>query len=394
MKRSTGQRGWWRGAALLAGVVSCLKGLRRPNLWAATQAMVNYDHGFVKRGLFGATVGGWLHLEHYARFTVVSEVLLVLLLGLLAWLTVRSGAFERLGDGEPVAIFFASYAITYLTHLVGYLDIPLAILTVGLIAIRRMEVRLAAAVPVCVAGVLIHEMFVVVFLPVILFSFWVDGVRREGKERTRVWAAAGLLTVVVAGVTMRLALERPMTATQAEAMREDVARRADFEVREDFFAVMGRSSGENFAMMRGVMQAPFFRHRFLASAAAFAPAILLLLAAVVWSVRGVSWRFRGVTMAAAIGAGLSPVGMNFLGYDFGRWDALVCLELYLVALILAKEREPGEVEFRIVYRWAAVVAIVLGLACGELFAKDILLDGAKANSFGSLAKVRRGVGEL
>jgi len=383
MTRSTRAR-VWKVLTPLAGAVSCAKGLRRPNLWAATQAMVNYDCGWTRRGLFGATLGSWLHLERYGRFTWVSLALLLGLLGMLAWLTVRNRAFQRLGAGEPAAIFFSSYAITYLAHVVGYLEIPLAIVTVGLLLVRRPMLRLALAVPVCLAGLLVHEMFLLVFLPVVLFSLYVDGTdeltTHDRRRRRIIWAGAAGLALLSTGVTV--GVSRPLSAAQAAVIRAGIERRAEFPVREDFFPVLERSTAENVRMTADAIRTPFFRHRFVVSALTFAPTLLMLLAAIAGSVRALEpRRRRGLTLAAALVAALSPVGMNLLGYDAGRWDALVCLEAYLVLLCLARS---VKVEFGVTYRVAAVVVIGLSLVSGEWFAKDILMDEARANSFGSL----------
>ena len=50
-------RRFWSFATVLFGAISIFKGIRMPTRWAATQALANYDHGFVKRGLMGATLG-------------------------------------------------------------------------------------------------------------------------------------------------------------------------------------------------------------------------------------------------------------------------------------------------------------------------------------------------
>jgi hypothetical protein len=377
----------WKGVALLAGAVSVAKGLRRPNLWSATQALVNYGQGFTRRGLFGATLAHWLHLERYARFSWFSLAMLLGLLGMLAWITVRSHAFARLGAGEPVAIFFSSYAITYLAHLVGYLDIPLALVTVALLLVRRPMLRLAMAVPACLAALLVHEMFLVVFLPVVLFSFWLDGLAMEdGRRRRLIWTLAAGLALVACGTTLRVA--HPLGTVKAGALREEIARAADFPLREDFFPVLQRPTAESVRMTEEALRTPFFRRRFLVSALTFAPTLLMLLAAIVWSVREMQpGRWRGLTRAAALLAALSPLCMNFFGYDFGRWDALVCLQAYLVLLCLART---VKVEFKRAYRVAAVIVVGLSLASGEWFARDILMDGGRVNSWKQVAHLLQG----
>jgi len=65
--------------------MAVLKGLRRPSMWAATQAQLDYSHGFIKRGLLGAVYGP-LGGDHYGRLSWIFAAELgvfLLLLGLL-----------------------------------------------------------------------------------------------------------------------------------------------------------------------------------------------------------------------------------------------------------------------------------------------------------------------
>ena len=194
-------RSLWRTAAIVFGTISLAKGLRAPSRWAATQALVNYDHGLVKRGLFGATLGHWLHLERYGRFSLASYALLAIFFALLVWFTVRSGILADLGSGEVVAVFFSSFAVTYIATLVGYLDICLGVLTLLALLVRDPRARFAVAVPISIAAILIHELFLFVFLPAVLFSFVLDGIRMvDRRQRRLIWCFAGMLFLISAGL--------------------------------------------------------------------------------------------------------------------------------------------------------------------------------------------------
>ncbi|HWZ50593.1 MAG TPA: hypothetical protein VNW54_03935 [Granulicella sp.] len=372
-------RSFWRMAAILLGIVSFCKGVRLPSRWAATQAMVSYDQGLLKRGFFGETFGHWLHLEHYIRFSVVSYVLIAVFVALLALLVERSGALVRLGSGEPVALFFASFAVTYLAHLVGYLDIPLGILTLAVLLIKDVRVRFFVAAPFCLIALLIHESFFLIFLPVVLFSFVVDSTTlQNGRRRLEAWGMCGILLCGAAATTAKLALLRPMTPQQVEALKREIARRADFPVRDDFFMVLQVSTIENLKMMK-----QHFLHQmrwdimFLVSLAIFLPTLLLLFVAIARTLRGVGCRgYRRLLGAAAIVAASSPVWMHLLGWDSARWDALVCLETFLVLLILCRSLPGGTVLLPGEFRNATILVIALSMATGET-----LMDGKEIHTF-------------
>jgi hypothetical protein len=371
-------RRFWRMAAAVLGGVSFLRGVRHPSRWAATQAMVNYEFGVVKRGLFGATLGGWLHMEHYGRFALVSFALLSLLVVMLVWMTWRSGALRRLGAGEPVAVFFASFAMTYLAHLVGYLEVPLAVLTIALLLIRSPWVRLAAALPVCVAGILVHEMYFVVFLPAVLFSLLLDGcLQQEAGRRRTLWVMSGALLLVCAAVTFRLGHQRPLTVKQAQAMQSSMAARVDFPVRKDFFDVLTFSSAKSLQGMEDhFLHWGGWRQVFVESVLIFAPTALLLILPGYWLLRGLPGAFRRWIGAAAVAAACAPLAMHLFGFDSARWDALVCVESYLV-LVTICWKMPGEgFVLPAGYRNAAVLVIALSMATAET-----LMDGKEPNAF-------------
>ncbi len=380
------ERRFWSFATVVLGAVSFLRGIRYPNSWSATQASINYHQGLVKRGLFGATFGGWLHFERYLRFSLFSYLLMSVLVILLGLLVHQSGALRRLGAGEPVAVFFVSYALTFLANLVGYLDIPLGILTVGLLLIRDARLRAVAAVPLCVAGILIHEMFLIVFLPVVLFSFLVDGLQLASRrERSRVWLIGAVVALVCFAMTVRLALQRPMTAAQVAAMRTEIEDKSDFPVNPGVFEVFLRSSSDNVHVV-----AEHFRKRAWvvgveAGVGAFLPPAVMMIAAFWLAARALKVAMeRRLVLGAGMVAMLSPLLMYLFGWDAARWDALMCLESFLVLLVLVRTTRGQVVRLPMEYRYASIVVIAVGMATG-----GSLLDAKSENRFPFLLDLHR-----
>ena len=172
------------------GVLAFCKGIRQPNDWSYTQAQLDYSAGFIRRGFFGATLGHWLHLNLYGHFAVVSTALLLMLMVVLVLLARSSKLAERMPPGELLAVYASSYSVSYLAHLNGYFDIPLALLCVAPLFVRRTGRRLAAAVCCTLLAIPIHEQFFFAFLPLLIVSVLFGAATAQtAAERRLAWTA-------------------------------------------------------------------------------------------------------------------------------------------------------------------------------------------------------------
>lgn len=360
-------RRFWSFATVLFGAISILKGIRMPTRWAATQALVNYDYGFVKRGLMGATLGRLFHGERYVCFSIVAYCLFALFICALVLFTVRSHAFERLGKGQIAALFFSSYGVTYLANLVGYLDILLAIFTIMLLLVEDPKCRFLIALPVCVVSLLLHESFLILFFPVILLSFLVD-LLETSENKTRILWMCGTLTVFAVGLTLKLALRALMTPQQAAGIQAELARRANFPLRGDYFLVLSRSITDNLLIMKNIITHDLgWACISLAALIAFLPVVVLLVRSG-FSVLHTYPRsqMRNLVTGFALLATTSPLLMNLFGWDCARWDAEVCLNAFLVVLILTRSAPRlKKIEFSARYQYVVILAIALSMATGE-----------------------------
>jgi hypothetical protein len=118
-----GERRFWWSIIPVLTAVSIGKAVRLPNYKSAIQAQIDYRFGFVKRGMYGEIFTRPLHLEHYRRYAVFSWLMLALMVTVLLLLTWRSGLRERVLTGEAAALFFSSYSLTYMSHMVGYFEV-------------------------------------------------------------------------------------------------------------------------------------------------------------------------------------------------------------------------------------------------------------------------------
>jgi hypothetical protein len=196
-------RRFWGWTALGLGVFAFCKGIRQPNDWSYTQAQLDYSAGLIRRGFFGATLGHWLHLNLYGHFAVVSTALLLLLMAMLVLLARSSKLADRMPPGELLAVYASSYSVSYLAHLNGYFDIPLALLCVAPLFVRRTGWRLAATVCSTLLAILIHEQFFFAFLPLSIVSvLFGTATARTAAERRLAWAGGALLAVLGLGLMM------------------------------------------------------------------------------------------------------------------------------------------------------------------------------------------------
>jgi hypothetical protein len=329
------QRRFWILVSVLAGALALLKGIRLPNRWAATRSQIDYSQGFVKRGFFGQFVAGPLGLGHYARFAAVSFVLLFLLCFALAMLARRSGLVTRVGGAEIVAVFCGCYGVSVLASTVGYFDVVLALLATIVLFVKNVWLRLFAGLIAVALGVLIHEMFLFAYAPVLALTFFL-----QGASTKKPWVVAGgVFLLVVAGLlALKVSDRRQMSGLQADAMRAHVRSRIDFEARSDAFDVLNLSAADNRFIMSSYYRSFDWKIRQVSCVLLFGPVVTLLI----WTaLKVLSVAHAGRSMAAfTVLAALSPLMMHMYAWDVVRFNALLCFTAFL-ALLAVVQFYPG-----------------------------------------------------
>jgi hypothetical protein len=366
-------------SAVLFAVIAVLKGLRLPSLWAATQVSLDYRAGFIKRGFLGQILSGLrIHAAHYDVFVTVSAALFVGFIAFLAsW--VRTNEARRIAGGSVVAVFAASFTLTYMAHLIGYLDIPSAALAIAVILMSASRIYLPAAMVAGVLGVLIHENYVLTFLPATLLPAFLLRAA-PGRSTFRSFLPIGAVVAVIGIIVLLVALGAPMTAQQVGKLQATMAATADFQPRADFFAVLTRSARANVLIMMSTMTHGSW---WLAQANAFA-AFMPTAAFFLWiTLRIINTCHasldRRLVKAAAIVASLCPLSLQIVGWDIYRWYALATFDCFLVMTIVcrlygAQALVPLENETAI--RNVAILLIGVNLATGTG-----LFDGYRVDTY-------------
>ena len=374
-----GERRFWTLATVVLGSLAVLKGLHLPSSYTATQVQVNYSFGFVRRGLLGealSTIG--IPIHRYDVHVVVSAVLLATMVLLLALWVYRSRAM-LVADGAACAVFFASFALTFLVYIIGYFDIPLIILSVLAVLPQGFGLRLLTVFVTGAVGMLIHEMYVITFLPVTLLSLVLPAFKAQRPVRP-VLQLAGFLVVLVTLMAIALVVVRtPWTPEAVEQMKASILARVDFPIRADFFGFMTRSARDNLAMMMNIFLRSGFVPPELPTPTAFlqtqvwclllfGPAIAFFL----WlSIRiiAVSLGHRRLASAVCAAATLAPLSAHLVALDFYRWYMLATFNAFMVMTLVHRhclDKPIWSGAAGVGIRRVAIIVIVLNVASSNV----------------------------
>jgi hypothetical protein len=363
--QASGEARFWRWTAVGLWALALGKGLREPNTWAYTQAQLDYRFGFIRRGLLGELLGHPLGLNHYMHFAVLSTALLLFLFGLLALLAHRSGVARWTPPGELLAVYASSYSVSYLAHMNGYLDVPLALLCVGPLLVRSTGWRLAAAVGSTMVGILIHEQFFFAFLPLLIVSVLLAAATaKTSAERRLAWGGGILLVVVGVSLTLYCVRHGSVSEVQSEQIRQSVQQETDHPVNVLMLTESSISPRKNMEIMRSVWHRSTFIPAQVESLLMFAPTAAVLSWATLvllrrWRPRRYRWIYAGVLFAT-----LAPLSLHLMGWDKSRWNELLSLNAFLLLLVVSQQMGDKPVQLPVRLRRACLVVMLLNMATG------------------------------
>jgi hypothetical protein len=251
--------------------------------------------------------------------------------------------------------------VSTMANTVGYFDIPLALLAVCVLMVRTAWLRFAVAVPATVVALLLHEMFLFVFLPVLMLSFVVQGVKE--KRRSVMLLALGL--AMIAGVAgLRLAYARPMSAARSDVMRLHVAERVNFDVRPDAMDELVLSAADNHRIMKMYFRIFDWYVKQATSVLVFGPSVVLLVLAMLRVLR--ESKARVWLMVGAVMCALSPLAMHLLAWDVGRFNGLVCLTAFLALIVVVMFTDGPALTMSLKHRRVVGLVLLLSMASGGL----------------------------
>lgn len=165
---------------LYALIFSVSKTIRIPNQWAQSHWLVDLRFGFIKRGLAGELFG-FLAEKNAFSITVLSVGILTVLYFVIVNIALKTTWSNPKSYYRILffVVFLLSQYIVFSAHLIGYLDHVIFLLTIlAVYLIIRNKVLIASLV--AVFSIFIHEISVVLMLPVCCFAIIVNQMP-EGK---------------------------------------------------------------------------------------------------------------------------------------------------------------------------------------------------------------------
>jgi hypothetical protein len=305
-------------------VYALLSGFRLPSRWATTNLILDYHFGFTKRGLFGELLDFLRAPPYpYSFLAAVAYSIFLIALSLLLYLFWKG----REVSGRSTLIFagfFTSVGFVFLVHEVGYLDhIGLLIAAICLLT-GSSSAGICVRLALCALGILVHEAFMLMFLPVVLADTWL-----ASRSMLRV------LTVAVPCVFLgaHLGHYKAETPQSAEVAYYN-GKLSDSQITEDAIEPLRLGLSENLKVMAYYYHEAKYLRIFVAPIGVVAPLTIFFL----WIVNsilidaGIRLPSRLIFMAA----GLSPFALNLVAWDEVRFITLVQVTSFLLVLSVTR----------------------------------------------------------
>lgn len=347
------------GAVLLlfAGLAS-LQALRSVNRGVLTIWTFTYEHGFLKRALVGDAMARVFGAPSEALVTVLSGIIAVAAAAaLLRWF-----AGPALRDGSVGAWLFALVAASHSATLsnvfydLGRFDhIGLLILLGCLTSLAHGTpgLRLALVPVACAVGLLVHEAFALMFVPLI-FAAWEY---EEGRARrgARVVCLAGL-----AAFTWVIGTYGRMTELPMDEYIRHLDARQSISIVEGSVFVLYSDFQQSVSGTVGTIWDTWYLVNHVGMLVLLLPSFIFLwrLGHRVAAKEGVLGRPAKLVLAAAF----TPLLLYPLGWDSSRWWAISLTNLFIALSYLWMRDGSTRALEAAIERKPVLVAAVLGLS--------------------------------
>ncbi len=338
--------------------------------------LVNYDHGFVKRGLLGALLK-FLNIPYrydFSFFAILSLAIFAVSLGLFIAI-IRNLLYSKNPDAIASSFVYASsLGILFLAATVGYWDhlgLLLSLIALHINGIHRRLWFIGIAFGI---AILIHEALALMFYPLLCISVLLNHEQHPVKSVYLGLVTLSVVLVVLTGIMSGATI----SAEHAGALYQQVRTQTDFTPNDIFFWVLSQNVQNNAAVMRAWWHDPIRWKDMGWSLAATLPPTLFFTTL---AIRRLSYYcklklFWLLTAASA----LTPLALHGIGWDFERWNALSITTSFLAFVVvhqafphsIPQEYRPKTESFLPV----ALVLLVIGAA-----SKITLLDDNPIRSY-------------
>jgi hypothetical protein len=335
----------WTVLFILGGLAA-LRSVQPFDTWNMTHWAFNYGHGFIKRGLIGEIFSRVVGPVTVANVFTASWLLMALLAGALVLLLIGPALRQpnRLG-----AWLFGLVAITHSATIprlvwdLGRHDHFLFLILLACLAVlyRASPVwRILVIPPLCVIGLLIHEGFFVMFLPLI-FAVWFY------EEGWKLFWPKLAIVICICAITLFIqtfgTISNPQFYSFPSKGYISVYTGLGYNIQYVFFYFIRA-------------KAPLLLLNHVLLALTLVPTFLLLwhLAEVSPGIKRHRWE-RKVLVTAA----LSPLSLYLVALDHFRWWGLGITNLFIVIAYLAlREHAVRNLADRIERMWVTAVCVV------------------------------------
>jgi hypothetical protein len=373
-------------------LLTLLKGFRLPNLYSAAHLALNYSQGFVRRGFMGELsrhVFGDLTYKYWF-FVGWAFVVMGLIAVLLALLLRRALRAEPRDVGFKCALlaFAASPGLVMFVHTVGYFDqVGFLALLALLLWMPRTKFRLLPFYVVIVVGFLLgltHEILVPMFGPVIFLAM-VCHVIRRAPDTTSLGSRGVMAAHAVIAIGAVLVLSGVVSTVGGEnkervlALKAYIEQRADYGLRPDLFEALYRSSKENlFELMPWYWRVDRPLPLIYKSCLSVLPSFAFLIAYGLHSILRlvVSKLTRWILAVSFVGACVAPLALNFVGWDWNRWNGIAVMASFGAVLTLKLFLPSPRRRSSLVLATLGAMAVAISLA-----SDTVLFDETKVQFF-------------
>jgi len=319
----------WAVLLIFAAIVM-LRAIREVGNHKMTTWIFDYEYGFIRRGFAGELISLIFGVGGPALLTSLSLLVLVLLVWALSYTFVLPWTA---GDGRIGAWLFALVAVTHsgtLQHFaydLGRLDeIGILLMLACLVIINEAKPteRLIGVSILCVVGLLIHEAYFILFVPLVLAA-WVHSQRRVTGS------FVVLSAILIVGLTVIMAAGS-LTDPPFDQYVAQLQQKHGFPISRWASSMVYRDTRQNITQtMTWIFKREILVQHILLVTTLIPTIILQARVCAKYLARNQANRWVNILL---ITSALMPLAMYVVALDVFRWVSVALTNLFIVMAYL------------------------------------------------------------
>lgn len=366
---------------LLSMFVGVLSGIRLPNIWSVTLYLFDYNFGFSKRGLMGAILSSIFNTP--ISYWVLSGVAVFIFVTMLVMLWLL---YVKLADIDQniyliQILFFTSLGFVFLCHEIGYYDHVGLIVAIACILLPVDTQSIILRVVLISIALLIHEAFLILFLPVVIFDTYIKSVSGGFSKSVFIPLA---IAVIAVGIVVAISIIGKFDIDRREEFIAHLsAKAADFAIRRDAVQINFRGLTENFLVNYPLWANPGRIISMFFTIVVTAPVVVFLIAnAIGIGERLLECKRRRINRYLLALAALSPFALNAIAWDLHRFTVLTQVTSYLVlASVVLAVGKPASAAPAIPMVGRRVIPLFCIILMFNLWSEVTLFNGYQVQKF-------------